>query len=908
VGVGAQAAAVMSAGTQSILVQTKAEQELFDAAGRYNSTGGVELPLTSGTTQTTVPLNYTDSPTEFIGDSEVQIWKLVDNGFWSNSMHFDMVDVQLINRVGWDGTVKAPASTEVGWKDTLRLNPLEDVVVAMRAKHPAVPFGLPASIRNQDPSLPTGVANSTTQLPFLADPGVLSPQGASLLTTAVNTNVVVDNTRATSAPSALGYDNEFVWSTAILGHSEDDFQRPIVYHPTVTAPAVPTGLAGTGGALNWVDATPVGAAATIGNSANEVGFQVLRAPITGNTMGTYTQIATVPANATSYTDTTASGANSYEVVAFNNAGKATSTPWVEVSAPAIPTWPTPATNAVKINNNGTVQLTWNKVAGATNYVISSNGVVTTVPAAGGGGTTQNTTVTLPLGVNYTNITVASQLVFTGVTPNVTATSAASVAVSANLTAPAAPVAPTGLVLSGYTAQGTTAKLTWVDSVTAGVTGYVVQQSLDGGATWTQVGNILVANATTTNVTVANGNSYLYQVLAQSYLYAATNFTNSPASNQVSLLTTPLAPATVTGVAAAPASTTSIKVSWTASATNGATYIVQRKTGTGGGTFTTITPTITVNGSTLSFTDTSLTVGSTYTYQVQAVSTNTAGSTGSAFVASSAVSLAAPAAPAFAASSAISATGFTANWNAPTNATSYNVVVNGVAQPSQTTTSITVSGLSAGSSNTVTVAACSTGGVLCSTATSLTQATLPTVPVLAPATAVATTGLTLNWASVTGATGYTLQYSTNGGTSWTTVNAGGGGGGVKLAAALTGTSTSAAVTGLTGNTSYTFQLQATDAAGSSAHSTSVTQLTPPAVPTATASNGTTGAPITGGLAFTPVAGLTYTVTWTGNTGAPVAVTTSGQQITFTTAGTYSMTLTATNASGSVTSGAINVTVR
>jgi FtsP/CotA-like multicopper oxidase with cupredoxin domain len=138
IGVGAQATvhAVDGASkplTQSILVRTKAEQELFDTFGRYNSTGGVELPLTSGTTQTTVPLSYIDAPTEILKEGDVQIWKIVDNGLWTNSMHFDFVDVQLINRVGWDGTVKAPASNEVGWKDTLRLNPLEDVIFAMRA-------------------------------------------------------------------------------------------------------------------------------------------------------------------------------------------------------------------------------------------------------------------------------------------------------------------------------------------------------------------------------------------------------------------------------------------------------------------------------------------------------------------------------------------------------------------------------------------------------------------------------------------------------------------------------------------------------------------------------------------------------------------------------------------------------
>lgn len=836
-----------------------------------------------------------------------------------------MVDVQLINRVGWDGTVKAPANNEVGWKDTLRLNPLEDVVIAMRAKTPNVPFGQPASIRAQDPSLAIGATNRLNQLAFTADPNVLAPvpsatspsgydlvatgagSGAALLTTAVNTDIVVNNATGvlpannTLAAGNLGYDNEFIWGTALLGHSEDDYQRPVVFHPSVTAPAAPTGLAGTGGKLTWVDATP--AATSLGNQANEVGFTVSKAPITGNVVGAYTAIATLPANTTAYTDPAASGASVYEVAAFNNAGSATSTPWVEISAPAVPTWA--ATTPVVINTNGTVKLTWNKVTGATNYVISSNGTaVATVAAAGGGGTTQNTTITLPLGVNYTNITVSSQLVFTGVTPNVTATSAPSAAISANLSAPAAPVAPTVLAVSNYTAQGTTARLTWVDSTTAGVTGYIVQQSLNGGATWTQVGNTLAANATTTNVTVANGYSYLYQVFAQSYLYAATNFTNSAASNQASLLTTPALPAAVTNVAAAAASTTSINVSWTASATTGVTYVVQRKTG--GGNFATITATTSVVGTTVSFTDTGLTAGSTYQYQVQAVATNTAGSTSSAFVASTSVSLAAPRVPTFAASTAVSTTGFTANWNAPTGtpaAASYLVSVNGAAAVSQTTTSIVVAGLTAGSTNTVTVAACSTGGVLCSTAASLTQATLPAAPAAPTASALAATTLTLTWTPVTGATSYTVQRATNAAFTTGVANSTG--------TITIGTSTvTQAVTGLTGNSTYYFRVTAVDAAGSSVAGTiSASVLTAPAVPTGvTAANGTAGGAITGGLNFTVVTGLTYKLNSTGIAGGSAAVTTSGQQVTFATGGNNQVTLTATNASGSATSAAVTVNAR
>ena len=43
-----------------------------------------------------------------------------------------MYDVQLINRVGWDGQIRPPDPNELGWKETVRMNPLEDAIVAIK--------------------------------------------------------------------------------------------------------------------------------------------------------------------------------------------------------------------------------------------------------------------------------------------------------------------------------------------------------------------------------------------------------------------------------------------------------------------------------------------------------------------------------------------------------------------------------------------------------------------------------------------------------------------------------------------------------------------------------------------------------------------------------------------------------
>ena len=137
-------------------VINKAIQELFDPVyGRMNSTLAAEMPFSSATVATTIPLAYIDTPVErldAIKDGEVQIWKITHNGVDGHPVHFHMVNVQVINRVGWDGVVKPPEANEVGWKETLVMNPLEDVYVAVKGVRPVTPFGLPKSSRLLDPS------------------------------------------------------------------------------------------------------------------------------------------------------------------------------------------------------------------------------------------------------------------------------------------------------------------------------------------------------------------------------------------------------------------------------------------------------------------------------------------------------------------------------------------------------------------------------------------------------------------------------------------------------------------------------------------------------------------------------------------------------------------------------------
>ena len=112
--------------------------------GRMNSTLGTELPFTTALIQTTIPLRYIDPPTEILTAGEPQLWKITHNGVDTHAVHFHLVNVQLINRVGWDGAIRPPDANELGWKETIRMNPLEDIIVALKGDFPTdLPFTVP---------------------------------------------------------------------------------------------------------------------------------------------------------------------------------------------------------------------------------------------------------------------------------------------------------------------------------------------------------------------------------------------------------------------------------------------------------------------------------------------------------------------------------------------------------------------------------------------------------------------------------------------------------------------------------------------------------------------------------------------------------------------------------------------
>ena len=294
--------------------------------GRMSGFLGVETPNAQAGLQNMILHGYTYPPDEILDgielpagmevtpiaatDDGTQIWKFTHNGVDTHPIHFHLYDVQLLNRVGWDGIVRKPEANELGWKDTVRISPLEDTIVAMRPIVPHIPEawgGLPNSIRLLDPSLPEGMylhgANTTQReamnLPLLA----FNPDGepVDIINHFVN----------------FGW--EYVYHCHILSHEEMDMMHAQVVG---VAPKAPTGItavaSGSGGnrlyTITWTD-----------NSKNETAFVIERA---SSPTGPWSVLATVPSDrltigpgtgTRTYTDRT-KNTYYYQVYAINVVG------------------------------------------------------------------------------------------------------------------------------------------------------------------------------------------------------------------------------------------------------------------------------------------------------------------------------------------------------------------------------------------------------------------------------------------------------------------------------------------------------------------------------------------------------------------------------------------------------------
>jgi FtsP/CotA-like multicopper oxidase with cupredoxin domain len=251
----------------------------FDEFGRMQANLGVEaVPATPGL-QNVVLLPYTYPATEIIdttnlpkadvkvtpigaADDGTQIWKITHNGVDTHPIHFHAFDVQVLNRVTWDNIIILPDATELGWKDTVRISPLEDTIVALRPVIPTLPFDLPNSIRLLSPMMPGW--NGVVPDPAVptADQGVI----ANFTLADVNGMPLLSFNPAGEPVDIynhyVNFGAEYVFHCHILSHEEMDMMRPVLLAYPPRAPSGLTFDAATT-TLSWMD-----------NSLSETAFVV----------------------------------------------------------------------------------------------------------------------------------------------------------------------------------------------------------------------------------------------------------------------------------------------------------------------------------------------------------------------------------------------------------------------------------------------------------------------------------------------------------------------------------------------------------------------------------------------------------------------------------------------------------
>jgi FtsP/CotA-like multicopper oxidase with cupredoxin domain len=413
----------------------KAIQELFTLDyGRMNATLGTELPNVNFTNQTTIPLGYIDPTTEIIKQGDTQLWKITHNGVDSHFIHFHLFNVQVVNRVGWDGSIRPIDANEAGWKDTVRMNPLEDILVALQPITPQVPFPLPNSVRLMD---------------------VTMPVGSNMGFTGVNP---FTNTPATTLNDYQNFGQEYVWHCHILGHEENDMMRPIIYQVPPAAPA------------NLVASNDLVVAGQVNlsfndNSASETGFVIQRDvtpafpnPVTIN-VGPSSKVN--PANegtdwggVITATDNPGNGTYFYRAQAVDNGWAGTlSQPW---NASILGSLSSGWSNVATVGTAANASVAPTALAFANQLVHTSSAPqIVTVSNAAGAGTLAITGISVT-GVNSTDfsqattctaaLTAGSSCTITVTfTPTATGARAAMLTIaSSNSTALAVPLSGTGI--------------------------------------------------------------------------------------------------------------------------------------------------------------------------------------------------------------------------------------------------------------------------------------------------------------------------------------------------------------------------------------------------------------------------------------------------------------------------------
>ena len=481
----------------------------FDEWGRMTANMGLEAPGATPLLQNIILYPFVNPSTEIFDTSGMpsslhvtpissaadgtQIWKITHNGVDTHPLHFHMFNVQVLNRVTWDNIIIPPEPSELGWKDTVRVSPLEDTIVAMRPIVPTLPFGVFDSSRPLNPMMPIGAKGS-----------VNGPNGIE---------AGFNNTDALGQPippivnSFVSFGWEYVWHCHILSHEEMDMMRPMNVSVARALPAAPvlsgTGTPGSPIVLNWTDGTPVNyaLATTWGSPQGEVGYRVERALVSN---GIYSTVNMALANKTTFRDTgTTTGAfYQYRVVAFNAAGEVTSN---VIFIPNLPPPAAPTVLTATLQYGPQVRLQWtDNATNESGFVIErrlNGGAFVQIAAPGPRAGTGS--------VTFVDATVVAGNTYGYRVKAVNAGGSSAYTNIASVTIGAVPNAPSNL--RKVTTTATSVQMRWTDNAT-NETGFYLERSLNG-TTWTRIATLGRNVITYTNTGLSSLTSYSYRVQA-----------------------------------------------------------------------------------------------------------------------------------------------------------------------------------------------------------------------------------------------------------------------------------------------------------------------------------------------------------------------------------------------------------
>ncbi|HEX6556473.1 MAG TPA: multicopper oxidase domain-containing protein, partial [Ktedonobacteraceae bacterium] len=127
--------------------------ETFDAYGRLIQLLGTNQSVNGGFGRA-----YMDPVTETLKAGSTEVWQIANLTGDTHPIHFHLVNVQVLGRQpfnadtytgtpAYTGPASGPDRTELGWKETVRMNPDEVTSVIMRFDLPKVPFPVPSSPR-----------------------------------------------------------------------------------------------------------------------------------------------------------------------------------------------------------------------------------------------------------------------------------------------------------------------------------------------------------------------------------------------------------------------------------------------------------------------------------------------------------------------------------------------------------------------------------------------------------------------------------------------------------------------------------------------------------------------------------------------------------------------------------------